>query len=266
MLELTRTVRFCLDGDGGFRGETRADNTYAAWPAMRGLGRYYELLVTCRGEADPETGYFVNIKEIDRAAREFALPVVSGFAKREVGGEVVGYGEVMGGVLGAMVEGLGGKVVAVEMRLTPSYGLKIEVADMSSVLMSQQFEFAAAHRLHAASLSDEENRRVFGKCNNVEGHGHNYRVEVNVRCGIGEGGGGPACEVLDEVVNREAIDKLDHKNLDRDVAELAGRNTSVEHIAEVVYGMLLGPIGDEGMELVNVRVWETGKTVCTYPG
>ncbi|XP_042338403.1 6-pyruvoyl tetrahydrobiopterin synthase-like isoform X2 [Plectropomus leopardus] len=41
--------------------------------------------------------------------------------------------------------------------------------------------FSACHRLHSIHLSDEENKRVYGKCNNPNGHGHNYTVEVTVR-------------------------------------------------------------------------------------
>src|SRR5690348_12545521 len=77
MLELTRTVRFCLNGDGTLATDSAASNTFAWWPAMRGLGRYYELEVTCRGEADPVTGYFMNIKRIDEVVRQAALPRVS---------------------------------------------------------------------------------------------------------------------------------------------------------------------------------------------
>ena len=43
---------------------------------MRGLGRYYELRVECRGEADPQTGYFINIKQIDTAVRDHVLPAL----------------------------------------------------------------------------------------------------------------------------------------------------------------------------------------------
>uniref|UniRef100_A0A3Q2DL51 6-pyruvoyltetrahydropterin synthase n=1 Tax=Cyprinodon variegatus TaxID=28743 RepID=A0A3Q2DL51_CYPVA len=41
--------------------------------------------------------------------------------------------------------------------------------------------FSACHRLHSLHLSDEENKEVYGKCNNPYGHGHNYKVEVTVR-------------------------------------------------------------------------------------
>src|SRR5688500_20138902 len=72
MLELSRTVRFCLNDARGERPPRH--NTFSAWPPMRGLGRYYELDVRCAGEADPLTGYFINIKHIDEAVRGHVLP------------------------------------------------------------------------------------------------------------------------------------------------------------------------------------------------
>ena len=73
MLELSRTVRFCVGHDGSMATDAPVANSFAAWPPMRGLGSYYELKVTCRGRADPRSGYFLNIKHIDQAVREGAL-------------------------------------------------------------------------------------------------------------------------------------------------------------------------------------------------
>ena len=263
MLELSRTVRFCLGPDGALSADAPYDNTFAAWPPMRGLGSYYELTVTCRGEPDPVTGFFMNIKEIDRTVRSVALPIV-GSATRTDGGARLG--AVLRDIMTSLSAGLGGSVTTVDLRLTPTYALRIEGADMSRVLISQRYEFSAAHRLHARGLSDEENRRVFGKCNNPAGHGHNYQVEVTVRAPIDGDGRVTPVERLDAIVNTAVIEKLDHKHLDRDVPQFANLNTTVENIARVIHGELKAPIERAGLELDQVRVWETGKTVCTYRG
>lgn len=42
------------------------------------------------------------------------------------------------------------------------------------------FHFNAAHRLHNPHWTTEENREVFGKCNNPNFHGHNYELIVKV--------------------------------------------------------------------------------------
>ncbi|MHC4994543.1 MAG: hypothetical protein ACYTGQ_05755 [Planctomycetota bacterium] len=91
MLELARTIRFSLQSDGSLNTAGPVRNSYASWPAMEGLGRYYELTVTCRGAADPVTGFFINIVDIDRAVRGNgegvgALEIISRFARGDSSG------------------------------------------------------------------------------------------------------------------------------------------------------------------------------------
>lgn len=256
MLELSRTVRFCLndvDTPAGARC-----NTFSAWPAMRGLGRYYQLQVRCVGEADPVTGYFLNIKQIDAAVRERVLPYLA----QQVAGEDAALGEILRQTLSRLQPALGNSVRQVRFDLTPYYSLTIGSEDMDHVIMRQQFEFAAAHRLHVDALSDDKNREVFGKCNNPSGHGHNYRVEVAVQAPIDESGGVMAVEELDALVDQAVIQKLDHKHLNVDVEQFRELNPSVENIAKVIWGML----EPAELDVVEVSVWETGKTVCTYRG
>jgi 6-pyruvoyltetrahydropterin/6-carboxytetrahydropterin synthase len=263
MLELSRTIRFCLSHDGTLASDAPADNTYAAWPPMRGLGRYYELTVTCRGEVDPMTGFFMNIKRIDEAARAAALPLVARAAGTDRAARL---GELLRDMMQALGRPLDQSVTALELGLTPTYSLRIESGAMDQALITQRYEFSAAHRLHAEELSAQENRRVFGKCNNPAGHGHNYHLEVTVRGPIGADGCVAPIEHLDALVNRAVIEKLDHKHLDQDVPQFASLNTTVENIARVIYGELREPLAGAGLELDQVRVWETGKTVCTYRG
>jgi 6-pyruvoyltetrahydropterin/6-carboxytetrahydropterin synthase len=264
MLELSRTVRFCVAEDGTLATDAPVTNSFAAWPPMRGLGRYYEIEVTCRGEADRVTGYFMNIKVIDQAVRSAALPLVAAAVQGRL---AVGVGGLVREMIQALRGPLDGTVASVCLRLSPYYSVTIEESDMSSVLVSHQYEFSAAHRLHCDQLSEAANRETFGKCNNPAGHGHNYKVEVTVRSPLEPSGDGVAIEKLDDLVEREAINRLDHKNLTVDVPEFrGGRNSSVENIAEVVWGYLKAPVKTLGVELVEVRVWETSKTVCTYRG
>ncbi|RIK62987.1 MAG: 6-pyruvoyl tetrahydrobiopterin synthase [Planctomycetota bacterium] len=129
--------------------------------------------------------------------------------------------------------------------------------------MTQCFEFSASHRLHVPGLSDEENRRVFGKCNNPNGHGHNYQVEVTVAGPVDARTGSvlplPAFESL---VKREVIDRLDHKHLNSDTEEFARLNPSVENIARVIWEILEPQMSPA--RLRRVRVWETAKTYAEY--
>ncbi|MBP7936663.1 MAG: 6-carboxytetrahydropterin synthase [Phycisphaerae bacterium] len=131
--------------------------------------------------------------------------------------------------------------------------------------IQQSFEFSAAHRLHCATMSDEENRRVFGKCNNPNGHGHNYGLEVMVT-GEPDPSTGVLLpiESLEDIVKQRVIDRLDHKHLNRDCPEFAAVNPSVENIARTIWGLLEGRMGPA--RLKRVRVWETPKTCAEYEG
>lgn len=268
MLELSRTVRFCLASDSPQRGNCLAaprHNTFSAWPPMRGLGRYYQLQVRCQGQADPETGYFINIKHIDQAVRTCVLPLLRRAITREQAPEDTAFGSLMQQLLTALQPPLNHTVTSLVLQLTPWLSLNIESHAMSRVIFRQQYEFSAAHRLHAPSLSDEENQQVFGKCNNPAGHGHNYLVQVAVACPIDGQGSTFWPEDLDALVDEHCIEILDHKHLNLDVPQFADRNPSVEHIAQVIWNMLEKPLRRLG-ELEEISVWETGKTVCTYRG
>ncbi|KAM6044929.1 6-pyruvoyl tetrahydrobiopterin synthase isoform 1-T2 [Theristicus caerulescens] len=88
--------------------------------------------------------------------------------------------------------------------------------------LSRSVCFSACHRLHSKSLSDEENLKLFGKCNNPNGHGHNYKVIVTVRGEI-DPVSGMVINLTDlkEYMQEAIMEPLDHKNLDKDVPYFA---------------------------------------------
>ena len=86
-------------------------------------------------------------------------------------------------------------------------------------VVTRRYHFAASHRLHSAQLTEEENQRLYGKCNNPYGHGHNYVVEVSAR-GPADAASGSAVEIdrLDGLVRRQVVEAFDHRNLNEEVA------------------------------------------------
>ena len=80
--------------------------------------------------------------------------------------------------------------------------------------LTRRYLFSASHRLHSAEMSEEENRRVYGKCNNPYGHGHNYALEVTV-AGQVDARTGMVCDLveLDDFVGREVLERFGHENL-----------------------------------------------------
>lgn len=277
MVLLTRTVRFSVNGpdasNGAHTHPVPADNTFAAFPSMRGLGRHYELDIRCRGEIDPATGYFLNIKEIDRAVRASMIPAIAAASHRANADPYT----TLRDAIPALDADLRGTLASVRWRLSPYYSLEMSPARAPSpqpavvALLRQQFDFAAAHRLHVPTLSDAENRALFGKCNNPRGHGHNYRVEPCVEVAV-PADAAPRFTLadLERLTAEHIIARFDHKHLNEDTLEFGSGhgalNPSVENIAKVCFDLLAPRIEAAGAALRAITVWETDKTSCTYPG
>jgi len=240
---------------------------------MRGLGRHYELTVRCRGEVDARTGYLIDIKVIDRLVRESVIPFIAMACRDRPS---IDASELMPELFGSLADAAA-KVTDVSLdaltwNLTPTFGVTMEADHAGIVLLRQRFDFAAAHRLHAPTMSDEENRRAFGKCNNPSGHGHNYQFEPVVAIKMD----GPAAarfglSELEELAQRVLIEPFDHKHLNVDTPEFAsgrGEIPSVENIAKVFYERLAPAVQrtNAGASLRSITVWETDRTSCTYPG
>jgi len=105
--------------------------------------------------------------------------------------------------------------------------------------VTRRYEFAASHRLHAAPLSEDENRQLYGKCNNPYGHGHNYVVEVSARGPVDDATGRVVDTVaLDELVARQVLRPFDHRNLNEDVASFVQWVPTSEKLAAEICGRL----------------------------
>jgi 6-pyruvoyltetrahydropterin/6-carboxytetrahydropterin synthase len=266
---LSRTVRFSINPDGSQEGP----NGYAARPAMRGLGRYYELTATVRGTPDPQTGYIIGIQDIDAPLRASVIPAIDHAClfhpNTEPAALLPRLWEIAADALPRPLERL-------TWTLTPTYKVEMSVTDRPPssptprVLVRQRFDFAAAHRLHSPHLSDEQNRATFGKCNNPSGHGHNYQIEPVVAVPVGLTDGF-SLAALEQVVEDAVIEPFDHKHLNTDTPDFdpsrGGVIPSVENIAMVCHRRLAGAVRSlgEGVELVSVTVWETDRTSCTFP-
>jgi 6-pyruvoyltetrahydropterin/6-carboxytetrahydropterin synthase len=129
--------------------------------------------------------------------------------------------------------------------------------------VTRRYRFAASHRLHAAALSEEENRALYGKCNHPYGHGHNYVVEVSARGPADEAGRAVDLGLLDGLVERHVVAELDHRDLNSEVARFASEVPTSENLAREVCRRLKqnwsGVFAGEWPRLERVRVGETRK-------
>ena len=128
--------------------------------------------------------------------------------------------------------------------------------------LSRRYRFSASHRLHSAQLGEEENWRVYGKCNNPFGHGHNYVVEVAVSGPVDEGTGMIAnLSDLDAFVESEVIEPFDHKYLNEEIDEFREKVPTTENICIEIFNRLRR---FPRARLVRVRVEETGLNSFEY--
>ena len=107
------------------------------------------------------------------------------------------------------------------------------------IRVTRKIEFSAAHFYHNPNFSAEENRRIFGKCNNPHGHGHNYVLEVTV-AGEPDPATGMVLDLkeLKDILQREVGERMDHRHLNYEVPELAGQIPTCENIAAVIWRLL----------------------------
>jgi 6-pyruvoyltetrahydropterin/6-carboxytetrahydropterin synthase len=139
------------------------------------------------------------------------------------------------------------------------------------VYLTRRYRFAAAHRLHSGALSEDENHRVYGKCNNPYGHGHNYVLEVTV--------GGPVdpatgmvmdLGLLDETVERKVLERFDHKHLNLDVENFRNLVPTTENLCIEIYKLLRTELeasnGARSARLKGVRLEETNSNFFEYEG
>jgi 6-pyruvoyltetrahydropterin/6-carboxytetrahydropterin synthase len=130
--------------------------------------------------------------------------------------------------------------------------------------LTRRYVFSASHRLHNDGMSDEENRAVYGKCNNPYGHGHNYALEVTVS-GPVDAKTGMICNLvdLDEAVRRQILNRFDHENLNLR-AEFDSLVPTTENLSEVIFNILKQSF--KAAHLEEVRLEETMMNSFEYAG
>src|SRR5271168_1278994 len=133
-----------------------------------------------------------------------------------------------------------------------------------NIHLTRRYRFPASHRLHTPSMSEVENNKTFGKCNNPHGHGHNYALEVTVS--------GPVDPVtgmvinlgeLDPLVNETIVQRYDHADLNS-LPEFKDVVPTTENLCKEIYERLSGIIS--GIKLEQIRIEETRKNSFAFVG
>lgn len=133
------------------------------------------------------------------------------------------------------------------------------------IYITRRLDFCASHRLFNPEFSDEENKEIFGLCNNPNGHGHNYVLEVTVKGEIKANTGMVLdLKTLKKIINHEIVDKVDHKNFNMDVDFMEGVIPTAENIA-IKFWDILKPKIDNG-SLHELKLYESERNYVVYRG
>ena len=130
--------------------------------------------------------------------------------------------------------------------------------------ITRTYTFCAAHRLHTDQLPDDVNQKIFGKCNNLNGHGHNYTIQVTVQGELHTETGLVAdVSQLDQMVQDTIVARFDHQHLNFDPA-FQNLTTTGENLARVIWGLLVKRIPTGQLEKIGVI--ETRDNFFEYVG
>jgi 6-pyruvoyltetrahydropterin/6-carboxytetrahydropterin synthase len=105
--------------------------------------------------------------------------------------------------------------------------------------LTRRYRFSASHRLHSSELSEVENTRVYGKCNNPFGHGHDYVLEITVGGQVDPLTGLiVSVQALDGFVERHVLRLFANRNLNLDVPQFTALVPTTENIALVIADLI----------------------------
>ena len=137
---------------------------------------------------------------------------------------------------------------------------------MARVRISRRVHFSSAHRLGRDDWSQEKNEEVFGLCASPNWHGHNYELDVVVEGEIvPETGFVFDLKDLRELVEREVIADVDHRNLNLDVPWMKQRNPTTENLVVAIWERLQ-PALPAGVRRARLVLWETPRNWVEYSG
>ena len=134
------------------------------------------------------------------------------------------------------------------------------------IRVTRKYRFSASHRLHAPSLTDEQNRELYGKCDNPFGHGHNYEIAVSAR-GPVDSRSGRVVEpgVLDRLVEEQVLKAFDHRNLNKEIPEFQNSVPTTEILANEIFRRLQAhwkaTFPDGGPALEKISIAETPRNI-----
>ena len=248
MVYLTRKIEFSASHryhNPDFSPEENA-RIFGKCNNPNGHGHNYVLEVTVGGETDPATGMVLDLKELKELMEREVMDRMDHRSLNHEVPELAGQIPTCENIAAAHLEIAGAQGSPRQAGPRSPVGEPRPVRRLLRrrrrvvrLELTRRYAFNAAHRLHSPHLSDAENQRVYGKCNNPYGHGHNYVAEVTVTGPLDPATGMIAhLTELDRFVAREVIEPFDHKNLNEDLPAFRDRVPTTENLCIEIFDRL----------------------------
>lgn len=277
MLTLTRKITFTAGHiyRGGGLSALELQQIFGVAAEPSGHGHNYVLEVSVRGPVSPLDGMVVNIKDVDAQLKSILADIdhrMINTAMPEFA-DAVPTTEKLAQALWNRLPKTIGAAQCIALRLEEHPGLHVELSGETPhmVQLTRSIEFAASHRLHTEKLSPEENCRIYGKCNNPNGHGHNYVAEITVS-GEPDARSGIVVDLglLDKLLEDQIESRFDHKHLNLDTPYFVDNAATAENIAIVIWDLLKDGVpkcrSGGAVKLHRVRLIETARSWFDYYG
>jgi 6-pyruvoyltetrahydropterin/6-carboxytetrahydropterin synthase len=135
-----------------------------------------------------------------------------------------------------------------------------EVWKNRAVFLGTRMVFYAAHRLCAATLSDAENAKLYGKCNNPLGHGHGYLTETTIGGEYDERSGMLYDFVALRKAIQESLEPWQNWHLDLETEDFRNAPSTGENIVRALWPKIDNRLDQQ---LIRLRLWETANNRFT---
>jgi 6-pyruvoyltetrahydropterin/6-carboxytetrahydropterin synthase len=239
----------------------RNREVFGACSHESGHGHNYLLEVTVAGEVDPRTGMVVNLYDLKKVLEQ----VLEEFDHKHLNLDTpyfkdrIPTTENIALILWRILAAHPAIRRLDKVRLHEDEDLFAEVSEnltrgessgQPEARLTRRYHFSSAHRVRVGRLSEEENRRLFGRCS--QPNGHNYVLSVTVR-GVVDAETGMVMSIpgLDRIVREEVVARLDHRDLDG-APDLAGRPSTGENLAAVIWNRLARAIPGRSLERIGL--------------
>jgi 6-pyruvoyltetrahydropterin/6-carboxytetrahydropterin synthase len=135
-----------------------------------------------------------------------------------------------------------------------------EAWEGNTIFLGLQEPFHAAHRLHAATLSDAGNSKLYGKCNNPRGHGHSYLTEATVGGEYDSRSGTLYDFAALKNAMTESLEQWRDRHLDLETEDFRDTPSTGENIVRALWPKIDNRVNQQ---LVRLRLWETNNNRFT---